>query len=323
MPGWAIGAIFLLLFALIMVVVSFGLKWTEKQRSRQVGRLLHRTMGTDLSEPLESEILAEESQRGGLEFLNEFRLYRAIRRDLTLGALNWSPFAVIAAMAGLGFLGAVAGTRVVTPVMRELTMAGLAFAGGILPYAIVSYYAKKRMSAFEELFPEALDFLARSMRAGHAFSVSLEMMAEETPDPVGSEFRWIFHEQNLGGTLEETLRNFAQRIPLVDTKMFVSAVLLQRETGGNLAEILTKLAYIIRERFRLKGQVRAASAHGRLTAVILSLMPLVTLILLNIIAPQYFKFMIDDEHGRWIVLAVVILQLIGYYWMRKIINIKV
>jgi len=183
--------------------------------------------------------------------------------------------------------------------------------------------ARKRMDAFEEQFPEALDFMARSLRAGHAFSVSLEMMSEETPDPVGTEFRWIFHQQNLGASLDQTLRTFAQRVPLLDSKLFVSAVLLQRETGGNLAEILMKLAYIIRERFRIKGQVRAASAHGRITATILTILPVVTLALLNIIAPDYFKLMIDDELGRYIVLAVIAMQIVGYYWMKKIINIKV
>ena len=118
----------------------------------------------------------------------------------------------------------------------------------------------------EEQFPESLDFLARSMRAGHAFSISLEMLGEEMADPLGQEYRTLFNEQNLGAPLDVALRNFAERVPLLDVRFFTSSVLLQKQTGGNLSEILGRLAYVIRERFRLKGQVKAASAHGRMTA---------------------------------------------------------
>ncbi len=128
----------------------------------------------------------------------------------------------------------------------------------------------KRLDKLEEQFPEALDFLARSMRAGHAFSISLEMVGEEMADPLGQEFRALFNEQNLGAPLDIALRNFTERVPLLDCRFFTSSVLLQKQTGGNLSEILSRLAYVIRERFRLKGQVKAASAHGRLTATILT-----------------------------------------------------
>ena len=128
------------------------------------------------------------------------------------------------------------------------------------------------MDTLEEQFPEALDFLARSMRAGHAFSISLEMLGEEMADPLGQEFRALFNEQNLGAPLEIALRNFTERVPLLDVRFFTSSVMLQKQTGGNLSEILSRLAYVIRERFRLKGQVKAASAHGRLTATILTLL---------------------------------------------------
>jgi tight adherence protein B len=321
MPGWIFGAAFVFLFAIVILAIYLGFGWTTRQHKRKVGELLQHTGGR--AAPSEESTILTEQGADGSSLLTRLPLYEPIQRNIRLAALEWSPEAVLGAMVVLAVVGVLLGTRVSSPVLRESTMAALAAAGAFLPYFFVRYKARKRMEAFEELFPEALDFLARSMRAGHALSVSLEMMAEETPDPVGPEFRWIFHEQNLGAPLEATLRNFAQRIPLLDTKLFVSAILLQRETGGNLAEILTKLSYIIRERFRLKGQVRAASAHGRITAVILSLMPIITLILLNIVAPEYFKLMIEDEHGRWIIVAVVILQGAGYYWMRRIIDIKV
>src|SRR5262249_21970984 len=153
---------------------------------------------------------------------------------------------------------------------------------------------KRRFAQFEEQFPEALDFLARAMRSGHAFSVGLEMLGTESPEPLAKEFRTLFHEQNLGAPLETAVANMAVRMPLRDGRFFVSAVLMQRQTGGNLSEVLGRLAYVIRERFRLKGQVRAASAHGRLTAIILTLLPFVTMFGLLIMAPGYLQGMAAD-----------------------------
>ena len=154
-----------------------------------------------------------------------------------------------------------------------ITAVVLGLACSTLPYLYVRQKRQKRLNALEEQFPEALDFLSRSMRAGHAFSISLEMVGEEMADPLGQEFRALFNEQNLGAPLDVALRNFGLRVPLLDVRFFTSSVLLQKQTGGNLSEILTRLAYVIRERFRLKGQVKAASAHGRLTATILTLLP--------------------------------------------------
>jgi tight adherence protein B len=179
------------------------------------------------------------------------------------------------------------------------------------------------MGEFENQFPESLDFLARSLRAGHAFSVSLEMLAQESPEPLATEFGRVFHENNLGAPLEVALYNLTRRVPLLDVRFFVSSVMLQRETGGNLGEILTKLSYVIRERFRLKGQVKAASAHGRMTATVLVLLPVFLMLALMVIAPGYLKTMADDETGQWMILGALLGQLMGFYFIRKIINIKV
>jgi len=322
MGYWIIG-IFLILFTLILIVSAIGFKLMETQRKRKVGEMLQQAQGVVRSEQDGSIFKEGGADQSWEDALRAFPLYPHIKNRLELADLEMTPAGVIGLMFLLGLVGLLLGLRIQTPLIREGSAAMLGFGGFMLPYAWVGIKANKRMGQFEEMFPEALDFLARSMRAGHAFSVSLEMMAAETPDPVGTEFRKVFHEQNLGAPVEATLASFAERIPLLDTKFFVAAVLLQRETGGNLAEILTKLSYIIRERFQLKGKVKAASAHGRITAVILALMPLVTLVLLNIIAPDYFTSMLADKDGRLIVMAVVVLQAVGYFWMRKIINIKV
>jgi tight adherence protein B len=161
------------------------------------------------------------------------------------------------------------------------------------------------------------------MRAGHAFTISLEMVGQEIHDPLGHEFRSLFNEQNLGASLDRSLENFAQRVPLADVRFFSSAVLLQRQTGGNLSEILNRLSHIIRERFRLKGQVKAASAHGRLTATILTLLPIATLGGLILTSPGYLDPLLNDEMGRKIIMLGVVAQVVGNFFIRKIIKIKV
>ncbi len=312
--------VFLILFALVLVVVSFGFRILETEKRRKLTGMLE--PGSNLPPVEEVDILSAEEIKGLIDF-KSLAIYRHVQETIDQAGLEWTPGQVLAATAGLGFVGLLLGLRVHADLFREFTMAGLAILLGGLPYMFLSWKRRQRLNAFEELFPESLDFLARSMRAGHAFSISLEMMADESPEPAGYEFRRVAHEHNLGSPLETCLHNLTVRIPLVDVRFFVAAILLQRETGGNLAEILTKLSYIIRERFRLKGQVSSASAHGRLTAVILSAMPLVTMAALMIIAPDYLETMAKDEDGKWIMIAVAAAQFLGYAWMRKIIHIKV
>jgi len=194
---------------------------------------------------------------------------------------------------------------------------------GALPWLYMVHKRKKRLEHFEAQFPESLDFMARALRAGHAFTVSLEMLAKESPEPLRSEFLKVYNEQNLGEQLPVVLQHLTTRVPLLDVKFFVAAVLLQRDSGGNLGEILTKLAYVIRERFRLKGQVRAASAHGRITALVLTALPIVTVLALTVLAPSYLPSLMKDPDGKYMIVAAIAGQILGYFVMRKIINIKV
>jgi tight adherence protein B len=149
------------------------------------------------------------------------------------------------------------------------------------------------------------------------------MLGEEMADPLGQEFRALFNEQNLGAPIDLALRNFTMRVPLLDVRFFTSSVLLQKQTGGNLSEILSRLAYVIRERFRLKGQVKAASAHGRLTATILTLLPVVTMLALLFVAPGYLQGMAEDSDGKYLIGGAIVAQVLGNFFIKKIINIKV
>jgi len=195
--------------------------------------------------------------------------------------------------------------------------------GAFLPYSFVSYRRQKRFERFEELFPEAIDTLARAVRAGHAFTTALEMISNEVAEPLSSEFRKLFEEQKFGMPVRDALMNLTERVPLVDVKFFVTAVMLQRETGGNLAEILDNLSYVIRERFKIQRQVRVHTAQGRLTMAMLMAMPPVVVAILFLFSPEFVKPLFNDPIGHALLVASVALQTIGYFVIRRIIKITV
>jgi tight adherence protein B len=200
--------------------------------------------------------------------------------------------------------------------------AGVAL-GALIPYSYVTYRRGKRFQKFEERFPEAIDTLARAVRAGHAFTTALELIANEVAEPIAGEFRKLFEEQKFGLPVRDALINLTERIPLVDVKFFVTAVMLQRETGGNLAEILDNLSYVIRERFKIQRQVRVYTAQGRLTMLLLmGLPPLIVLTMLSM-NPGFVRPLFADPIGHILIVVGITLQTIGYFVIRRIIAIHV
>jgi tight adherence protein B len=180
-----------------------------------------------------------------------------------------------------------------------------------------------RIYRFEEHFPEALDLLSRAVRAGHAFSAGMKMVADELDDPVGPEFRKSFDEQNYGLPLKESLNGLAERIPLLDVKFFATAVLIQRETGGNLAEILDNLAGVVRERFKIRRQVRVHTAHGRFTGYVLMALPAFLAVALMFINPEHMNLLFEERVGQLMILACIVMQGIGFIWIKQIVKIEV
>jgi tight adherence protein B len=198
-----------------------------------------------------------------------------------------------------------------------------ALVGFFLPYAYASHMRNKRFQKFEEKFPEAIDTLARAVRAGHAFTTALEMIANEVSEPVAGEFRQLYEEQKFGLPVRDALLNLADRIPLVDIKFFVTAVMLQRETGGNLAEILDNLSYVIRERFKILRQVRVHTAQGRLTMVLLMALPPTIVVIMLIHNPGFIQPLFADPIGHALIVGGITLQTLGYFVIRRIIRIQV
>jgi tight adherence protein B len=240
---------------------------------------------------------------------------------LEQAGIEWPP-ARFVHLSLVCFIAGVAVAWLMLPIGKPLALlVGLVAGSGPALYAWGK--RKSRLRKFEEIFPDSLEFVSRSMRAGHAFSVSLEMIHREFPEPLSSEFRRTFEEHNLGLPIEIALQTLAIRVPSLDVHFFVSAVLLQKRTGGNLAEILDKLAYVIRERFKLRGRIRAVSAHGKMTATALSCIPIAVAVLMFYTNPDYVKFFFTDDTGNIMMGCAIALQVIGYLIMKKIVNIEV
>lgn len=195
--------------------------------------------------------------------------------------------------------------------------------GACVPFVILLRKRSVRLRRFEEQFPEALDLLSRAIKAGHAFQTAMGMVADEGAEPMGPEFRKAFEEQNYGLPLKDALNNMAIRMPLIDVRFFATAVLIQRETGGNLSEILDNLAYVVRERFKILRQVRVYTAHGRMTGYVLLALPAFLAIALMFINPEHMHVLFTERAGKMMVAGTVVLQTIGYLWIRKIVTIEV
>jgi tight adherence protein B len=195
--------------------------------------------------------------------------------------------------------------------------------GAFLPFAWLMHKRSSRLRRFEEQFPEALDLLSRAIRAGHAFQTALGMAADELPAPVGPELKTTFDQQNYGLPLRDALNEFAERVGILDVRFFVTAVLIQRDTGGNLAEILDNLAYVVRERFKILRQVRVHTAHGRFTGYVLLCLPPFLAVALNIINGDHMGPLFHERLGQMMLGAGIVLQTVGYFWIRKVVKIEV
>jgi tight adherence protein B len=321
------GSVFLLAFvSSIICYATISLLVDRRLRAASLRRLSGKEAALGSAHRAAKPALMQSGDevrgRLAMRLLERIRLKQAAERMLETAGLKWGAAGLAHRSAGF-FVGTF---LVVTIYMRnQQPLAALAAAavGGWLPVAYVRHQARARLRKFEEQFPECLEFISRSMRAGHAFSVALEMTHREFSDPLAAEFRRTFEEQNLGQPMEIVLKKLSQRIPSMDVQFFVSAVLLQRRTGGNLAELLDKLAYIIRERFKLRARVRAISAQGLMSGRILASIPLAVAGLMFVVNPQYARFFIDDPMGHTLVGGAVALELVGYMIIRKIVVIEV
>jgi tight adherence protein B len=311
-----------------LTVVLAGLLWDRWHEAKARRAMLARVGRPEEEEaqekgPTALELFRETvgSTPGRLDLLAEM-LPRAadLRRLIEQAGLGWSPsrFVMLTLMSALG-----AGA------MGYLFTGFAAFAlppallGATIPWLYARRRKAKRVAAFEELFPDAIDLLGRAIRAGHAFSTSLKMVADEMGNPLGPEFRRVFDEQKFGLPLEESLAGLAERIDLPDVRIFNTGVLIPREVGGNLAEILDNLARTIRERFTIQRQVRVYTAQGRFTGYLLAVLPVVMGFLIYLLNRDYMSVLWAENIGRLLMATALLLQVVGFFVIRRIVDIQV
>jgi tight adherence protein B len=272
----------------------------------------------------QSKDLFKEQKAGPLpaldRFFKESRQGSAISRWVEQTGVRTTISALLLmALASAAFVSLVVTMTVRAPWALPVGAA----AGFALPFMVLNYKRGKRLRAYEEAFPEALDLISRALKAGHAFATGLKMVADEMDEPVGPEFRKTFDEQNFGLPLKDALDNLTQRVPIIDVRFFATAVLIQRETGGNLSEILENLAHVVRERFKILRQVRVYTAHGRMTGYVLLALPAFLAVALAFINPEHMQLLFRERLGHMLLGVTVVMQTIGYFWIKQVVKIEV
>ena len=312
-------------FALFLVLGAYLLAThgTEKKRARLQKRLsealLHSAHTEDIDVVLARNELMSEIPMVNRTLIN-LQAALQLKRMLDQADLHITPSRLLMFSFMAGLLGALAAS-VLTLFIPLMVLAGLVCAA--LPFVHVYWRRKRRFDSFLEQLPDSLDLISRALSAGHAFSEALQMVSMEMPEPIATEFRKAYEEQNLGLSVKLALENLTARIPLLDLRMCVTAILIQRETGGNLAEILEKVAYTIRERFRIMGDLKTLTTSSRMSAWLLCGLPIFVAIGVTVMNPEYMSVLWKDPRGHYLIAVALIMQISGMLIVRKILQIKI
>lgn len=313
------------LFGLFLVLGAYLLATvgTDNKRARLRQRLSEALLHSAHTEDIEV-LLARNELMSEIPALNRalLRVQTALqlKRMLDQADLHITPSRLVMFSSMAGILAALA-VSVISISMPLIILSGIVAAA--LPFLHVWWKRKRRFDQFLELLPDALELMSRALSAGHAFSEALHMVAEEMPEPIAGEFRKTYEEQNLGLSLKLALENLMERIPLLDLRMCVTAVLVQKETGGNLGEILEKVAYTIRERFRIMGDLKTLTTSSRLSAWLLCALPIFVAIAVTFMNPDYMAVLWKDQRGHYLIAAAITMQFTGMLIVKKILNIKI
>lgn len=313
------------IFALFLVLGAYlaATQGTDAKRKRLQKRLSEALLHSAHTEDIEV-VLARNELMSEIPALNRvlLRVQTALqlKRMLDQADLHITPSRLVM-FSGMAGILALLAVSIITISLPLIILSGVVAA--LLPFLHVWWKRKRRFDQFLEHLPDALELMSRALSAGHAFSEALHMVAEEMPDPIAGEFRKTYEEQNLGLSLKLALENLMERIPLLDLRMCVTAVLIQRETGGNLGEILEKVAYTIRERFRIMGDLKTLTTSSRLSAWLLCGLPIFVAIAVTFMNPDYMAVLWKDQRGHYLIAAAIFMQITGMLIVRKILNIKI
>lgn len=312
---------FLVGCALVVGGFTLSKRWSAAAASRLFSRRLSQAPEDGKETP--SDVSLVKQQTGGLPVveraLSATRAGLSLRRLVEQSGVSTTPGRIVVMGMVAGLVLALAVSILARPWLMPVAFA----IGAAVPFWWLMHRRSARMKRFEEQFPEVLELLSRAIRAGHAFQTALSMAATELKAPAGAEFKRTFDEQNFGLPLREALLGLSERIPLLDVRFFVTAVLIQRETGGNLAEILDNLAGVVRERFKIRRQIRIHSAHGRFTGYVLLGLPAFLAIALSFINADHMGLLFRERMGHMMLGGAMALQIVGYFWIRKVIRIEV
>jgi tight adherence protein B len=319
------GFVILVFFSIVLLIEAGYLWWNSRHSSeakRVESRIRMMSAGGNGNDPAMS--ILKQRELSGSPLLTRMLLWvpriQMVDRWLVQSGLNWSMGKFGAYTVVPPLMVCAIGFVVYVPPL--VLVAVMLIAGMIAPFK-VSRAKKKRLEAIEEQLPEAADMIGRSLKAGHSFSSALGMVGDEMPEPIGSEFRTTFDQINFGVSLNDALGGLANRIPVSDLRYFVVAILIQRESGGNLAEILGNISQIIRARLALLGKVRVLSSEGRLSAWVLGCLPFVVAFLISILNPGFLRVLYTDPAGIKLMGGAFVMMALGVVWMRKIIRIHV
>ena len=316
--------VFTFVVGLVMAAYFALTKLPEMMANRELESRL-RDISTPIDEKTgeESSVVRQEKS-GPLPIIDKVLtatpLGHGLTRLIERSGVATTPSAMVVASMLAAMIAAFTASLITN---RSIVLPFAMVVGLMAPFVWMRHKAKRRLKRFEEQFPEALDLLSRAIRAGHAFQTAMGMVASELPEPVGPEFKKTFEQQNYGLPLKDALNELADRISLLDVRFFVTAVLIQRDTGGNLAEILDNLAHVVRERFKILRQVRVHTAHGRFTGYVLLALPAFLSIALMWINPEHMGLLFSEQMGHIMIGIALTLQTVGFFWIRQVIKIEV
>lgn len=308
---------------LIVAFYFFVSRDTDQYRKRIDDRLKQLVQERGGASQREMQLLKEELlstvpvfHRAMIRFEIFNQLQETLRQaDLKITVYRFLSYSLIAGLMGglltFFFTGSLMAMFLVATVLM------------VIPLLWVLNKRRRRFNSFLEQLPDALELMVRSLQAGHSFSSALQMVATEMPEPIAREFGKTYEEQNLGLNIKSALENMCERVPILDLKLCVTAVLIQREIGGNLSEVLRNISHTIRERFRIQGEIRVKSAQARLSGYIVSALPFFLFFWINIVNPDYMKSMYEHPLGFYILGGGIIAQVIGWLIIRKIVDIEV
>lgn len=316
---------FVFLFCLFVVLAAYLLatRGSDAKRARLQQRLSQALLHSAHTDDVEV-LLARQELMSEIPALNralvQIQVATRLKRVLDQADLSITITRLLMFSAMAGVLAGLAASMLT---IQIVIIVSAALAGAVIPFIHVFWKRKKRFDKFLEHLPDALELMSRALSAGHAFSEALHMVSIEMPEPISKEFRKTYEEQNLGLSLKLALENLTHRMPLLDLRLCVTAVLIQRETGGNLAEILEKVAYTIRERFRILGDLKTLTTSSRLSAWLLCGLPIGVATAVTVMNPEYMSILWKDPRGHKLIYLAVALQVSGMLIVRKILKIKI